>query len=109
MHGYGEFICGEGKYYIGNHSNDRKNGFGIYFNNTQMKAFIGFWSEGKKNGVGKCLEKGKQSKFALFNRGTLVKWLINEKETLTALKSLSEVNLNLLKLELPELIKFIFK
>lgn len=109
MNGYGELTCAPGKYYIGNHTNDKKSGFGIFFNNSSMKAFLGFWSDGKRHGVGKYLEKNKPSKLGLFNKGALVKWLTNEKEILNAFKTQTEIDLNLLKLELPELVKFVFK
>mmetsp|Transcript_2754 Transcript_2754/g.2821 ORF Transcript_2754/g.2821 Transcript_2754/m.2821 type:complete len:469 (+) Transcript_2754:25-1431(+) len=108
MSGFGEFYWKDEAIYIGNHSNDKKQGFGIYFNSAEMKAFIGFWSEGRRHGIGKYLDKNKNSKFGLFSKGSLSKWITNEKEALNALKNQQTANLNLLKLELPELIKYVF-
>ena len=51
--GFGEFLWPDGKYYCGDYKNGIKNGFGIFvwnFNNND--AYIGFWDDGKSNGVG---------------------------------------------------------
>ena len=77
LFGFGEFIWPEGKKFIGNYKNNKKDGFGIFLwdiqkniNNynigiNEMKAYIGFWSEGIINGVGIkiCLGKLKDIYF----------------------------------------------
>ena len=53
MNGWGEFLWSDLKYYCGNYINNLKNGFGIFiwdFNN--INAYLGFWENGKQNGIG---------------------------------------------------------
>ena len=56
--GFGEFIWKD-KIYIGFYSNDKKNGFGIYYWKKLDKAFMGFWKNGKQFGFGKLIHKTK--------------------------------------------------
>ena len=56
--GFGEFIWND-KIYIGFYSNDKKNGFGIYYWKKMNKAFMGFWKNGKQYGFGKLINKDK--------------------------------------------------
>ncbi len=51
MHGQGIFTWGDGKRYIGNYVNDKKEGKGeFHWPNGQV--FQGFWKEGKQDGPG---------------------------------------------------------
>ena len=53
MNGYGEFSWKNGTFYSGNYVNDKKNGFGVFvWCRKPLNMYIGFWSEGKRNGVG---------------------------------------------------------
>jgi len=53
MHGYGEFHWKDGRIYSGYYVQDKKEGFGIYYWEKDNKAYVGFWKDGKQNGVGK--------------------------------------------------------
>ena len=51
--GLGEFLWDDNKYYCGNYLNGLKNGFGIFvWNFKKLDCYIGFWENGKCNGVG---------------------------------------------------------
>lgn len=54
MHGYGEFFWPDGKKYTGQYDNDKKHGFGLFLWSTypKIKAYVGYWEDGKQNGVG---------------------------------------------------------
>ena len=59
IHGFGKFVWDDGKYYIGNYVKDKKHGFGIFVWNLEpLIAMIGFWNQGKQNGVCVRLYKG---------------------------------------------------
>jgi len=81
--GWGKFVWDDGKYYIGNYNNNKKNGFGLFvWNLDPLNAVIGFWSQGKQNGVGVRLYKG-HYKFTLFqeSKSSIVinsKWELNK-------------------------------
>ena len=81
--GWGKFVWDDGKYYIGNYNNNKKNGFGLFVWNLEpLNAVIGFWSQGKQNGVGVRLYKG-HYKFSLFqeSKSSMVinsKWELNK-------------------------------
>ena len=50
MNGLGEFIWGNNKKYIGYYKDNKKHGFGIFFDSiVPLVAFIGFWDIGKMN------------------------------------------------------------
>jgi hypothetical protein len=81
--GWGKFVWDDGKYYIGNYLNNKKDGFGLFvWNLDPLNAVIGFWSQGKQNGVGVRLFKG-HYKFSLFqeSKSSIVinsKWELNK-------------------------------
>ena len=81
--GWGKFVWDDGKYYIGNYNNNKKNGFGLFVWNLEpLNAVIGFWSQGKQNGVGVRLYKG-HYKFSLFqeSKSSMIinsKWELNK-------------------------------
>ena len=79
MNGIGEFKWKDGKKYIGNYKNDKKDGFGIYSWKIDKKIFIGFWSGGKQDGIGKYMDK-KRTKYGIWKNGKRVKWFIEENE-----------------------------
>ena len=52
MHGKGEFSWADGKIYIGDYKDDKKEGFGI-FRWPDGRQYEGQWKDGKQNGSGK--------------------------------------------------------
>ena len=57
--GWGKFVWDDGKYYIGNYLKDKKHGFGIFvWSLDPLIALIGFWNQGKQNGICIKLFKG---------------------------------------------------
>lgn len=59
LSGWGKFVWDDGKYYIGNYLKDKKHGFGIFVWSLEpLIALIGFWNQGKQNGVNVKLFKG---------------------------------------------------
>lgn len=77
MNGYGEYNWSDGKKYKGEFKLDKKDGFGIYYcDNPSVKVYIGFWKNGKYEGLGKYITRGK-SRFGVWSEGVIEKW-INE-------------------------------
>ena len=95
MDGYGEFFWKNGKRYFGEYKNDQREGFGIFiwnendFNkniNINIKdkdnlsmlnngsVYIGFWSEGKMNGLGMKINC-REIKYGLWKKGVKEKWI----------------------------------
>lgn len=108
MHGYGELSLGSNKYYLGYMKSDLRNGFGVYINSSSFKAYVGYWSDGKKQSVGKYMEKTKESKYGIFKNGSLIKWLkSNDKEIVNLLKNQESWQLNLFNLELSDVLKML--
>ena len=67
--GFGEFLWPDGKYYCGNYKFGIKNGFGIFvWNFNKIDAYIGFWDDGKSNGVGVKLDEN-SSKLCFWKEG----------------------------------------
>jgi hypothetical protein len=79
MNGLGEFCWKDGKKYFGFYRNDRKEGFGIYSWKEPKKIFIGFWADGKQNGVGKYMDC-QRIKFGIWENGKKLKWFSDESE-----------------------------
>jgi len=91
MDGFGEFDWNSNIKYIGYYKNDKRNGFGIYLWNypklsegdllldlIDIKGYIGFWTEGKMNGVGLLISDGK-IKHGVWKNGTKMEWIEEEK------------------------------
>ena len=67
--GFGEFLWPDGKYYCGNYKFGIKSGFGIFvWNFNKNDAYIGFWDDGKSNGVGVKLDEN-NSKLCIWKEG----------------------------------------
>ncbi len=75
MSGYGEYILND-KTYIGNFLNDNRHGFGIDFLNNPIRIYVGFWFEGKKDGLGKILTSDSVS-FCYYENGKKTKIIQN--------------------------------
>lgn len=92
MHGYGEFFWKDGKKYIGSiflilkgyYVKDKKEGFGIYFWANPTRSYIGFWKDGKQDGVGKYVTQNK-TKFGFWENGVRQKWYKTEKDAMNDL------------------------
>ena len=100
MEGFGEFDWNKGKKYFGYYKNDKKSGFGIYLWNIPeiddgdklrdlqgINGYIGFFSDGKMNGVGMRLSDGK-IKHGIWKNGVKMEWIEEEER----IKSLVENN-----------------
>ena len=82
--GFGELLWSDKKY-IGFFSNDKKNGFGIYYCKTVNKAFSGFWKNGKRFGFGKYMDS-KTKKYGIWDENGKVDLLKNEEEAYKVLE-----------------------
>lgn len=58
MNGKGEFKWVDGRIYIGEYNNDKKQGFGM-FKWPDGRIYEGFWVDGKQNGCGKSISENK--------------------------------------------------
>ena len=83
--GFGELLWSDKKY-LGFFSDDKKNGFGIYYCKNINKAFSGFWKKGKRFGFGKYMDR-KTKKYGLWDENGKVNWLKNEDEAFNFLES----------------------
>ena len=85
MHGYGEFYWKNEKKYLGYYEKDKKHGFGIlYWAYTNVRVYVGFWKNGRQDGVGKYINKS-IARYGLWHKGERIKWLNNEKEAIDCL------------------------
>ena len=74
--GYGEFTWGIGQKYIGNYKDDLKHGFGIFISNIKpLNVYIGFWKEGKFDGIGMKINNNQQ-KCGIYKDGRLIEKLL---------------------------------
>ena len=93
MDGKGQFFFQNGSKYIGDYKNDKRDGFGIFIwsdvnesdlseiklNSSlsginQFSAYIGFWSEGKMDGIGMKINN-KDVKFGIWKNGCKKEWI----------------------------------
>jgi hypothetical protein len=72
MDGYGEFSWKDGNKYFGYYVSDKKEGFGVFYWPNAEKIFVGFWKNGKQEGVGIKLARGK-IKYSLWKAGKIFK------------------------------------
>lgn len=86
MEGYGEFYWQDGKIFKGYFKKDKKEGFGIYMSNDPFKICIGFWRNGKQQGVGKYFTH-KEIKWGLWDNGEHERWFESEYEAVQFLGS----------------------
>ena len=85
MNGWGEFYWGNNTMYCGQYKNGIKLGFGIYVSSfKKLDAYIGFWKEGKIDGVGIFLND-KSFSFWRCNNGKKID-SINQHEIIDYLK-----------------------
>ena len=108
MNGWGEFLWSDLKYYCGNYKNDIKDGFGIFvWNFFNLNAYVGFWENGKQNGIGIQLFNNKE-KIGFFNNGRKTPTLNGPWEIRDYLKSDQFKYQKFLEMNSKSLIKFVF-
>lgn len=77
MNGFGEFLWPDKKRYIGFYKNDVKEGFGLFIWTIQpLLAFVGFWVNGKQNGIGIKI-KDTKLRYGVWKDGKKDFWLNN--------------------------------
>jgi hypothetical protein len=86
MNGYGEFYWKDGKIYVGYYLNDKKEGFGIYYWPNLNRTYIGFWKDGKQDGIGKLINKGKV-KYGQWINGEKIRQFDNANEAISLMSS----------------------
>ena len=106
INGIGVFKWNEGKKFFGFYKNDKKNGFGIYNWENPKKIFVGFWINGKQNGIGKFMEKNKV-KFGFWKNGKKLKWFNNENEMFNFVDDEEKEFEFILKMNFDEICNFI--
>lgn len=82
--GYGEYVI-EDKIFIGYYSMGKRNGLGVYYIKNENKMFLGFWKNGKKSGLGKFFYEQK-FKYGIWEDDKKINLFINENEVITYLK-----------------------
>lgn len=99
MSGYGEYILNN-KTYIGMFLNDVRHGFGIDFLQDPIRVYVGFWKDGKKDGLGKMLSADSVS-FCLYENGKKTKLIQNYSDAINLLakddikyKKIFKLNMN---------------
>ena len=80
MHGYGEFRWSDGKRYAGYYIHDKKEGFGIYYWSNPLRVYLGFWKNGKQDGVGKYFNGYKSVKYGMWKNGDKIEIFQDEGE-----------------------------
>ncbi len=101
MSGYGEYKLGN-KTYIGMFQNDVRHGFGIDYLNDPVRIYVGFWKDGKKDGLGKMLSADSVH-FCIYENGKKTKMIHNFSDAISMipknyLKYKNSFKLNMLKL-----------
>jgi len=80
MHGKGEFLWPDGRKYVGEYVNDKKEGYG-QFTWPDGRIYDGDWANGKQNGLESYISgPGKAPKKGEWKEGKRVKWLTTENE-----------------------------
>jgi len=85
MDGYGEFLWKDGNKYLGFYVADKKEGFGIFYWPSTSRIFVGFWKNGKQEGIGKKITISKV-KYSLWKSGKIVKDYETSHEALNELE-----------------------
>ena len=107
MHGYGEFKWADGKKYIGYYILDKKEGFGIYYWANPLRIYMGFWKNGKQDGVGKFFNGNKQPKYGSWKNGDKEYIFQNEEEAFYKLQPNQQKYINFFQYNLNEITQFL--
>ena len=105
MHGYGEFKWKEEKHYIGYYNNDKKEGFGIHYWKNAKRLYIGFWKDGRQDGVGRYVNP-QTERWGQWKKGVRVKWYSSKKEALATLSTTQFKYKKFLNYKVEEIINF---
>ena len=79
MWGKGEFSWPDGRAYIGDYEDDKKQGYGIFIWPDGRK-YEGFWLNGKQHGKGSYTSEQKVKKEGEWKEGKRVRWITPEEE-----------------------------
>ncbi len=74
MHGKGVYTWPNGKKYVGDYKNDKKEGNGTYYW-PDGREYSGPWKDGKQDGVGRFKSKNGTIRTGLWEKGKRVKWI----------------------------------
>lgn len=83
MEGFGHYIWGDGRVYLGYYKNDKKHGFGKY-TWVDTRRYIGYWENGKQHGYGRYILKDGSQQIGIWNKGKRSEWI--SPETIKALE-----------------------
>ena len=72
MHGYGIIVWPGGDVFEGEFNEDKKNGFGVFYN--KQKIYMGIWNNNKPEGEVAIIDNGKVKK-QLWKNGKPLKYL----------------------------------
>lgn len=108
MHGYGEFTSHDDSKYYGFFQDDKKHGFGVYYWNikTELRVYVGFWSKGKQDGIGKYINR-KGARYGVWNNGERIVWLKDEEVALGNLEKEQKPYKFILRLNLSQINAFL--
>jgi len=105
MHGYGEYTWEDGKKYKGIYKNDKKEGFGIFYWPDINKIYVGYWKEGKQDGVGMIVNKN-NNKYGIWNEGRKTITFKNYWE-IKKTKKLDNLHLKFFQMSFDSLVDFV--
>lgn len=94
---------------LGNFDKDVKEGFGVLSwksNTSDFKIYLGFWSKGVQNGVGKFFSK-KGPKYGYWVEGERIAWYNSEEECVSNIDSSLKEYEAYFKLSLKEVMDFL--
>ena len=75
MNGRGKFIWPDGREYIGDYKNDKKEGHGV-LTWPDGRKYDGSWKNGRQDGLGKFFNpKSKKWKEGIWKEGKRIKWI----------------------------------
>jgi hypothetical protein len=77
MEGFGHYIWGDGREYIGYYKNDKKHGFGKYTWPDKRK-YIGYWENGKQHGYGRYIMKNGSAQIGVWQKGKRTDWVSDD-------------------------------
>lgn len=93
--------------YEGYYVNDRKEGFGIYYwSQPNNRAYIGFWKNGKQDGVGKYINLN-NTRYGYWTNGERTKWFTTDEEAIQNLNSEQKKYTNMFKYGLRDIAEFL--
>lgn len=74
MDGYGIYTWQDGRYYVGNYKNDKKEGYGVY-RWADGRVYLGNWLQGKQDGIGTYVLPNGILKKAEFKNGERIRFI----------------------------------